>query len=166
MYSALFSIFVGTIILNLSGETLPTAGAFSLSGYNNLNPVKSAISSYNSDDENSWKRIGIQNIVMDQEDSSLQGSDYYDPNAFHFIVCNGLVGDNGQIITTENWKKQRLVYSWRWQEFGRDVILVGIITDGRDVTPTEVQFKRANSLAGELARKFDIPPVSIFTPFF
>ena len=126
IYSALFSIFLGSLILNLSGKTLPTAGAFSLSGYNSLNPVKSVVSSYDGDLQASWERIGTENIVIDTKSSSAE----YDVDAYHFIVCNGLVGEDGQIIVTDNWEKQIPALTGRWQDLSSKVIRVGIIIDG------------------------------------
>jgi len=169
IYSALFSIFVGSLILNLSGKTLQEAGAsgaFSLSEYNSLPSVKSIISCYDKENAYPWKKIVVQNIVVDNNYSSQNALSDYGLNDYHFIICNGNIGDNGQVISSENWKKQAAITSKRWNQFSRDVIRIGIITDDVLLSPTEAQIKRVNLLAGTLARKFDIPPMSIFTPFF
>ena len=165
-YAALFSIFVGTMVLNILGNSLPAAGAFSLSDYNSLNPVKPLILSYNSEAVKNWEYVEIKNIVMDHESSAQSDRAHYDADNCHFVICNGVIGQDGQIITTENWKYQQSTPIDRWQDSGWNIIRIGIITGGINVSSTEIQVKRANLLAGTLAKKFDIPPVSIFTSYF
>jgi hypothetical protein len=121
---------------------------------------------YDKDNVYPWEKIVVQNIVVDNNYTSQNGLPDYDPADYHFIICNGNIGDNGQIISSQSWQKQAPIESKRWNQFNRGVIRIGIITDEELLSPTEAQIKRANLLAGVLARKFEIPPVSIFTPFF
>ena len=165
-YAALFSILVGTVVLNTLGNSLSVAGAFSLSGFSSLNPVKPLISSYNCETAKNWDCVEIKNIVIDHESSTQNDRTHYDTDDYHFIICNGVIGRDGQIITTENWEYQRSTPVDGWQNSGWNIIRIGIITSGINVSSTEIQVKRANLLAGTLTKKFDIASESIFASYF
>ena len=165
-FAALSSIFVGAIVLNLSENSVQTANAFSLSGYNMLNSVKNEVSSYGDDSIGSWDRIETKSIVISSDALTVDAYMSYNAEEYHFIICNGFVGDDGQIISTENWHAQLPVLTSQPFASDNNTIRIGIIISKSNVSPSEAQLKRSNILASLLARRFDIPPVSIFMPFF
>ena len=99
-FAALSAIFVGAIVLNLSENSIQTANAFSLTGYNELNSVKNEVSTYKSDSIGGWNSIETQSIVIASDSLTVDAYMSYNAEEFHFIVCNGFVGDHGQIIFT------------------------------------------------------------------
>lgn len=155
IYSAMFSMFVGMMLLSMSEQTISSAGAFSLSSYYDLNSIDAAIDSHSHSIASNWASIKSDNIYA--EDSSLKDSGY------HFLVCNGQIGSDGQIISTELWHEQLSSLS---ESNYAPTIRVGLIIADDSSRPTEVQIKRTDILAGTLSRKFNIPVRSISVPSF
>jgi hypothetical protein len=84
----------------------------------------------------------------------------------HFIICNGRVGHDGQILPTEKWQKQWPVNPQspnhvQTAAVKRQTIYICVIANGTNTSPTDFQIKRTESLVAELCRKFNIPPEAI-----
>ena len=101
----LASMTFGAIILMALGHHPPSAGPFSLWTYYRLDPVQKAISSPAAHSADRWNRIEIYysgtksgNIEQLAAHRGLASPD--DVN-FHFCLCNGDGGDDGQIQATE-----------------------------------------------------------------
>ncbi|MHC4324186.1 MAG: peptidoglycan recognition protein family protein [Planctomycetota bacterium] len=182
LVALLVSIVLCTVILNVLGHNPPSAGAFCLSQYYRLVPVETLISSRDVRRPRYWKWIEIYygestsgdlvvagpNIQIDQ--LGLLGSDFgREETGCHFIIYNGLAGDDGQIKATEKWNKQLPVNRPAdnnrrrvWQN--EQTIYISIVTNSRDPQPTNFQIKRAEVLAGALCREFNIKSESILYP--
>jgi len=129
------SITLGAIILNALGHNPPSAGAFCLSRYYRLGSVKKSILSRADQSQGRWSRIEIYVIVPESGNiksafggsSDVGGDEHINPvreqnekvspdrdTAYngikcHFVICNGRVGHDGQILPTEKWQRQSSV---------------------------------------------------------
>ena len=172
------SITLGAIILNALGHNPPSAGAFCLSRYYRLGSVKKSILSRADQLPGRWSRIEIYVIVPESGNiksafggsSDVGGPEHINPVReqnekvsnevnCHFVICNGRVGHDGQILPTEKWQKQSSVI-----HYSKQTIRICVIVDDKAKTPTDFQIKRTESLAEELSRKFHIQPESIRYP--
>ena len=159
---------VGVVILQALGNNPPSAGAFCLSSYNRAVPVEEAVLSRALQPAGRWGRIEIYysgtisgNIEKLASRSRLASPD--DVN-FHFCLCNGSGGDDGQIQATEKWKRQwPLIPGPTWYGTSQ-TIRICIIADGITSAMTDSQIKRMETLLDELCRKFRIQPESISYP--
>jgi len=192
----LVSMIVVVIVLMALGKNPPSAGAFCLDSYNQLGPIEKAISSRVVLSPGCWNCIEIYysgtkagNI---EQLASLSGLANPDDINCHFIVCNGIGGDDGQIQSTEKWQRQQLVIPGRtrygdcalrssyyrdtkriWSRLGTrkkarcssdKTIRICVIADGKNNQPTDYQIKRTQTLVEGLCRKFDIELESIYYP--
>jgi hypothetical protein len=133
------------------GNNPPSAGAFCLSRYYGLDPVEKSITSRAAQSAGRWNCIEIYysgtkagNI---EQLTSLGGLANPEDINCHFVICNGLGGDDGQIQTTEKWQRQYPI---------RDLNAI------RTTRPTDFQIKRVEALTEALHRKFNIQPESIY----
>ena len=164
----LISMTVGAIVLMALGSNPPSAGAFCLSSYYRLNPIDKAIQSRVVQSSGRWNRVEIYysgtkagNV---EQLASLAGLPRSEDINCHFIVCNGLGGQDGQIQTTEKWQKQwSVIPGSTWAGTSRTVRIC-VVADGRTRRPTDFQVKRAAMLVEGLFRKFHIQPEFIFYP--
>jgi len=172
------SITLGAIILNALGHNPPSAGAFCLSRYYRLGSVKKSILSRADQSPGRWGRIEIYVIVPESGNiksafggsSDVGGDEHINPvreqnekvsNGIncHFVICNGRVGHDGQILPTEKWQRQSSVI-----HYSKQTIRICVIVDDKAKTPTDFQIKRTEALVEELCRKFNIQPESIRYP--
>jgi hypothetical protein len=164
----LASMTVGAIILMALGHHPPSAGPFSLWTYYRLDSVQNAISSTATQSPDRWNHIEIYysgtksgNIEQLASQNGLASPD--DAN-FHFCLCNGDGGKDGQILATEKWKRQwPLIPGPTWYGTSQ-TIRICMIADGKIAHPTDSQIKRIETLLDRLCRKFRIQPESISYP--
>ena len=157
----LVSIAVGAIILKALGKNPPSAGAFCLSGYYGLDPIEKSILSQATQYQGFWSHIVIYNSASHIEIFNC-----------HFIVCNGRAGQDGQILPTENWQRQRpiipqpnSILDTRYSKpVSGQIIYIAVIADDKTARPTDFQIKRTEALVEGLSRMFNIPPESIHYP--
>ncbi|MBA7681363.1 hypothetical protein ES703_89701 [subsurface metagenome] len=164
----LVSITAGAIVLMALGNNPPSAGAFSLSRYYRLDPIEKVILSRSALSPTRWNCIEIYysgtkagNI---EQLASLSGLASPEDINCHFVICNGLGGDDGQIQPTEKWQRQWSAIPGRtWYGSGQ-TIRICIIADGKTTLPTDFQIKRVEELVEGLYRKFNIRTESIYYP--
>jgi len=209
----LVSIAVGAIILKTLGNNPPSAGAFCLSRYYHLDPVEKSILSQATQYPGRWSHIEIYySVTKSAKGGHDQGRRCWPGNAItwgpnrrilgnrresriqnresrcHFVICNGRIGHDGQILPTEDWQRQRsphqLHQSGLAQTGGRrrcigggqlvlgktpthrseQTIYIGVIADDEAIRPTDFQIRRTEALVEGLSRKFNIRPESIHYP--
>jgi len=174
----LVSITVGAIILKALGNNPPSAGAFCLSRYYRLDPVEKSILSRAAQYPGRWSHIEIYysgtGAPTISGNESTCGSNRRIPDTrrdsrCHFIVCNGSIGHDGQILPTEEWQRQcpphQLHQSGHSQTGHREqTIYICVIADDKVTRPTDFQIKRTEALVEGLSRKFNIRPESIHYP--
>jgi len=185
----LISMTTGAIALMVLGNNPPSAGAFCLSRYYHLDPIEEVISSRAAQSPRSWNCIEIYYSTTKagnvEQLVSLSGLACPEDINCHFVVCNGLGGDDGQIQPTEKWQRQWSIISGpvrnstmrnrvpkseisngagRTWYGNRQTIRICIIADGKTARPTDFQIKRAEELVEQLQRKFDIQPDAIYYP--
>lgn len=182
LVALLVSIVLCTIILNILGHNPPSAGAFCLSQYYRLVPVEKLIRSREVQRPRYWKWIEIYyseggsgdriasglNIQVEQSGSlsSVSGQEETD---CHFIIYNGLTGHDGKIEPTEKWNRQLPANrpadnNKRRTRQNEQTIYISIVTNGQNPQFTNFQIKRAEVLAEELCREFNIKSESILYP--
>ena len=161
----LVSMTVGAIVLMALGDNSPSAGLFSLSMHI---PVEKAIRSSARQSPGRWNRIeiyysGTQAGNIEQL-ASLSGLASVQDINCHFVVCNGLGGNNGQIQTTEKWKRQwSIIPGGSWYGSGQ-TIRICVVADGKTAHPTNSQRQKTRVLVEELRRIFGIQAESVFYP--
>ena len=182
LVALLISIVLCTIILNVLGHNPPSAGAFCLSQYYRLVPVEKLIRSREVRRPRYWKWIEIyysegdsdvrvasgSNIKVEQSGSLSSVSDQEDIDC-HFIIYNGLTGHDGKIKPTEKWNRQLPANrpannNKRRARQQEQTIYISIVTTVQYPQPTNFQIKRAEVLAEELCREFNINSESILYP--
>ena len=159
---------IGATVLMALDNQSPSGGAFSLASYTNLNPIAQVALTITPADPENWNRIEIcdsrktaGNIEQLAESAGLSSSNNVN---YHFVICNGAGGSDGQIQPSEKWRWQRpCLPSGSWYGSGR-TIRICTIADGSKTAPTDCQVKRTAALAEALARKFDIPSQQILYP--
>jgi hypothetical protein len=161
----LASMTVGATVLMALGNNPPSAGAFSLSSYYR---VEKAILSGARQSPDRWNWIEIYysgtragNI---EQLASLSGLASPEDLNCHFVVCNGLGGNDGQIQPTEKWQRQWSIVPGRNWNGSAQTIRVCVIGDGRTACPTSCQAKGIHALVEGLCRKFSIQPESVTYP--
>ena len=162
---ALVSIMTGAVILKALSFTPLSAGAFSLSKYYGLEPVETVIAYNEIKSEINWNRIEITYNTTATRHTDIEKSPnsfvYYDDTKYHFIICNGFVGEDGQIIITDKWKNQRSITNTQNAHLKGLLIRIYVIPDGKTSRHTQLQVTRTNKLIETLSRKFHIRTESI-----
>ena len=158
------SIILGAIILNALGHNPPSAGAFCLSRYYRLGSVKKSILSRADQLPGRWSRIEIyySNTESGNIESAYGGLSNVCGDEHincHFVICDGRVGHDGQILPTEKWQRQSSV-----MDYSKQTIRICVIVNDKDKIPTDSQIKRTEALVERLCRKFNIQPESVQYP--
>lgn len=164
----LISMTAGAIVLMILGNNPPKAGPFCLASYYRLDPVEEAVVSRAAQSPTRWNSIEIcysgtkaGNI---EQLASLAGLPMPEDINYHFCLCNGLGGSDGQIQPTEKWQKQWSIIPGRTWYGSSQTIRICVIADGRAAHPTDYQAKRAEILVERLCRKFQIPSEAVYYP--
>jgi len=166
--SLIISMTAGaTVLLALEDQSVP-AGAFSLASYSRLGSVERIIATDSNGRKSLWNCIEIYysktaagNI---EQLASLTGLPSQDDVNFHFLLCNGQGGGDGQIEVTQRWCKQwSALPGGAWYGSGQ-TIRICLVGDGRNTPPTDCQIKRLSALVEALAIRFDIQAKHIYYP--
>jgi hypothetical protein len=129
------SMTVGAIVLMALGNHPPSAGPFCLE----------------------TKAGNLQQLA------SISGITSEDLN-FHFCICNGRGGEDGQILSTEKWQRQwSLIPGQRWYGSAQ-TIRICLIAHARTTPLSDCQIKRLQGLTEALCRKFNINADSVHYP--
>lgn len=168
LIAAMISIIIGGAILKTMGNNPPSAGTFSLSQYYYLAPVEKIVSSNIARTDDKWDAVEIiysgtraGNI---RQLASLSGLNSPEDVNYHFVVCNGLGAEDGQIQTTGKWTRQWPVVLGKTSSDTKQAIHICVITDSKVMPPTQMQLKRTEALVEALSRKFNIYPEKIHYP--
>jgi len=173
----------GAAILNAMSHNPLTASAFCLSRYYDLTPVEESLGGRAIQFPHRWKRIEIRcdnngdlqtgstdgsGILPAQSGPSESASKRQAENC-HFIVCDGYVGDDGQIQPTANWLGQsasdrNTKDRSESLESLEQTIYISIATNNERTAPTELQIRRTEALVEELCRRCRIEPEDIRYP--
>jgi hypothetical protein len=164
----LVSMTLGAVVLMALGSNPPSAGPFCLSNYYRLDPVDQSIPSQTAQSRYRWNCIEIyySNTTAGnlEQLASLSGLSSTEDLNYHFVVCNGLGGEDGQILPTEKWQKQWSIVPGQTWYGSSQTIRICVIADDKTARPTDLQIKRVEALVEALSRKFDIQPQYIYYP--
>jgi hypothetical protein len=105
----LVSITAGAIILKALGNNPPSAGAFCLSRYYGLSPVEKCILSRAAQYPQSWSHIEIYYSSTKPGGAGIKADATSEHINGHFVICNGRIGYDGQILPTEEWQRQHSI---------------------------------------------------------
>jgi hypothetical protein len=168
----LVSMAFGAIFLRSLGYHPPSAGAFCLSDYHRLMPVKTIVLCRTIQTAERWQRIEVCRAPesverqmrgsSDSETAVLSDQSGRLNTSCHFVVCNGRIGGDGQIIPTEKWTRQEPADRGPHQD--ERTILICVVTDGPTDRPTNYQMKRTETLVVELCRRLGIQSKSVRYP--
>jgi hypothetical protein len=163
----------GAMVLMALGNNPPSAGAFCLSSYYKLASAEQALMSNVVQEMGRWKRIEVcysgtkgGNIEWL---AHLQGlSDSQDLEC-HFVICNGILcnglgGEDGQILTTERWYAQQSVCPSQYGTGDEETIRICVVADGRSIYATDCQRARVRALTDTLCTRFWIGLDSVSYP--
>jgi hypothetical protein len=168
LVALLVSMTLGAVVLMALGNNPPQGGPFCLSSYYSLDPVQDAMVSRAAQTPGRWNSIEIYysgtEVGNIEQLASLRGLAGPDQLNFHFCLCNGSGGLDGQIQTTERWQKQwSAIPGAKWQGNNK-TIRICVIADGTTKIPTGCQVKRAETLAEQLSRKLNIVTEAVYYP--
>ncbi len=177
------SMLIGGAILYTIKPHPLSASPFCLSRYYRLAPVEDSVSRRFVPYPERWKRIEIYySNGSDSRNRTAPGSDgpakqstaprrHIDNKRAdcHFVVCDGYVGNDGQIQSTENWQSQwpaSRVSPNRTEPIGENkrTIYICIATNSESTAPSDFQIRRTEALVEELCRRFDIRSEAILCP--
>ena len=152
------AIVVGGALLRLLGGNPPAAGAFSLSGYYQLESAEDAISSRAEQFIGRWHRIEVY-----CGDAFAVPDDPAGP-CCHFVVFSRSASEDGEAAATENWQRQlSIAPNQTWTGTER-TIRICVSVDGTIGRPTDSQIKKTEAVVEALSRRFDIPTSAIDYP--
>lgn len=170
------SILIGAGILSALSHNPISASAFCLSRYYNLTPVGESVGHRVAQFPRRWNQIEIRyGNHLDSctrarrgpggvpEQSPSQSFTECDGTDCHFIICDGYVGYDGQIRSTESWRDQ-LAQDHSSRENAGQTIHICIATTGESAVPTDFQIRRTEALVEELCRRFRIQSEAIRYP--
>ena len=162
------SMTTGAIVLMSLGNNPPSAGAFCLSSYYRLGSIDNTLSSDAGQYPDRWNGAEIYYSGTKagnlEQLAALSGVASLEDLNFHFVVCNGLGGKNGQIFSTEKWQRQwSIIPDQTWYGTGQTVRIC-VIADGKEAPATDIQRKRVDALLEGLHRKFDIQTQCTYFP--
>lgn len=163
------SMIAGAIVLGALGYHPPSAGAFCLSDYHRLMPVKTTVLCRTTQSLGRWNRIEIYRTSEIEEIDSLQYVVSNIDTNCHFVICNGRIGCDGQILPTEKWEQQMSVNRPSQNDIRPGVqderaIFICVIMNGPTARPTNYQMKRTETLVLELCRRLRIQSKSVRYP--
>jgi hypothetical protein len=168
LMALIVSMTSGAVVLIALGNNAPSAGPFSLSAYTTLDSVEKALASTAPQQSDRWRYIEVfysgtkaGNIA---QLASLEGLARADELNCHFCLCNGLGGEDGQLMPTEKWLRQwSCVPTQSWYGSSQ-TIRICVVADGKTAGPTDCQRRRIIALIEELSRKFNISPQGVYLP--
>ncbi|MCF7972653.1 MAG: hypothetical protein K9N55_02445 [Phycisphaerae bacterium] len=164
----LISMTSGAIILMFLGNNAPSSGAFCLSSYYQLESAEAAVASRTEESPDRWSRVEVfySNTKGGDINWLAARSGLTDARELncHFVICNGLGGNDGDILTTEKWQNQESVVPLQNWYSASQTIRICVVADGKNSFPTDCQKKRVNTLLRSLTRKFHITTDNILYP--
>ena len=163
----LASMTMGAIVLMGLGHNPPAAGPWSLSRSLQADSIQLAIKSIASESSARWDRIeicysGTRSGNIEQLASLSKLTSPKDINC-HFVICNGLGGNDGQVETAEKWLRQWSITPGQGWYGTNTTIRVCVVGDEQNSHPTDIQKRKVDALVRELSRKFRIRN-SVFYP--
>jgi hypothetical protein len=156
----LISMTTCALLMVALGNNPPSAGAFCLDRYCELQPVQEVVSSTAQHHPGRWGAIEIgcsgTGVGNTEQLASLCGLANPQTLNCHFVICNGRGGRDGEIQATQRWQRQwsAIAQSSSWAD--EKTISVLVIFDGKSTPPTDYQRKRVEQLVEELCGRFDI----------
>lgn len=160
----LVSMIAGAIILKALGSKPPSARAFSLSGYHQKR-LEAAIDTQVPQSPDRWNYLEIYysgtkggNI---EQLASLSGLARPEEINCHFVICNGSGGGDGQIQSTEKWRRQRPAVPSRSRHGNAQTVRICLVADGKTATLTDGQIEALAALSAGLCKRFNIQPECI-----
>ncbi len=153
---------IGALVLMALDHQGPSAGAYSLSSYLRLDPVEEVVRNTVRAEAADWGRIEVVYSYTSggnaEELALLTALGDGGPSEFHFVVCNGHGGNDGQVQAGTYWQNQQMCSS------RSETIRVCVISDAQGDGLTDSQRQRTGALVESLSRTFDINPGRIRYP--
>lgn len=168
LVALLVSMTTGSMVLLAMGNNRPSEGPFCLASYYQLDPVEKVVFSKSIQSRSRWDNIEVYNSGTRagniEQLASLSGLTSPEDIDCHFVICNGLGGDDGQIQPTEKWQRQWSIIPGRTWYGSSNTLRICVIADDKSARPSDFQIKRTEELIETLSRKFDIRSESVHYP--
>jgi len=150
------SMTLGGFVLMALDDHGPARGAYSLASYLRLDPVEKVTLNSIHTQRTAWDGIEVYYSHTGRGDLNQMLSQ--GRTGFHFLVCNGRGGEDGQIDFTPSWSGQRYVAALD------GAIRICVIADRSTSPATGSQLKRTSALVDSLSRNFNIAPAKVRYP--
>ena len=164
----LISMTTCALLMVALGNNPPSAGAFCLDQYCELEPVQQVMRSRARQHLGRWDAIEIRHsgtsVGNTGQLASLSGLASAEDINCHFVICNGRGGADGQIQTTNRWHRQWSVLPNSWPKAREKTVCILVVSDGRSTPPTDYQRKRVEQLVEQLSGRFDILRHCVYYP--
>ena len=162
------SMTMGAAVLMALGNNAPAAGPFCLSSYYCLDGVEKSTMSRAAQFTSRWSCIQIYYSYTKagniEQLASLNGLAEAEDLNSHFVICNGLGGEDGEILATEKWQKQWSAVAENLGPISGQTIRICVIADPLRHAVSDSQVKRTEALVESLYRKFNIGQSNIYYP--
>lgn len=152
--SLIASMTFGAVILLALDNQKVIDGPFSLASFKELETIPSVISHHSDNFNNNWTGVRVYTL---KHLNSSQKDDY------HFIVGDGNLAVDGQILATKSWRSQHACLGLEKLVGKAETIMICLVTGDEDY-PTDSQLKRVTQLIESLSREFDIVADKIICP--
>ncbi len=164
--SLLASMTIGAIVLMALGHNPPAAGPWSLSRSLRADSIQLTIDSEVVQSPGRWDRIevcysGTQSGNIEQL-AQLSGLTSAKALNCHFVVCNGVGGNDGQVLPTEKWLRQWSITPGAGWRGTNTTIRICVVGDGLTKHCTNAQLRKVDALAKELGRRFGINRPAVY----
>ena len=163
------SMTAGVLILTALANEPPSAGAFCLSGYYELDSIERVISSA-AQPSAPWNQIAVfysGTRSGNVEQLALPNGATNTNHTIcpcHFVVCNGFGGTDGDIQPTQEWCRQCPITPAGGLTPEDLTIHICVIADGDRSHPTDLQIRRVEALIAALCGQFGMEPESVSYP--
>lgn len=161
LFTLLAAMTGGAVVLMALDGYAPSKAAYSLSSYLKLDPIDQVVKASMIAAPADWQSIEVFYSKTEtgnaQELPLLASLAGRSAQPYHFLVCNGNGGADGQIQVAPEWQRQTAFSN-------AAVIRICVIGDDRIRPATEQQIQRANSLIDTLSRSFNIGARQIYLP--
>jgi hypothetical protein len=166
--SLVASMTVGAAVLLVFERRPVPAGAFSLASYTSLKSVEQVAAGGIIPSYGRWESVEVfySNTAAGniRQLAALEGLASAEDVNFHFLVCNGRGGADGQIQPSDRWQRQRpCIPDGLWDGSGRS-IRICVVGDTGNRPATDCQAKRTAELIEQICRKFSIGPQGVSYP--
>ena len=168
LIALIVSMTIGAVVLMSLDNGGLQGGAWSLVGYQRLDPIEPYVSKAAANSVHTWNRVEVfySNTTRGnlRELATLHGLQTGQDLKAHFVVCNGLGAKEGWVEPAERWQAQKPCLSDAQWQGTTDTVRICVVADGIGTMPTETQGTRTAELVKILSKKYKISRKQVIWP--